>query len=283
MNIRQQILSCLSKTELTPYANILGQFSENNQFLVEVLLSDLVEQGFVEVKTEGPQKSFLLKNVPKKIRQPKTKTLPHSEHYELTATLPESVLSEDPGVETTRASIRKLLSAKTKEILVSQPFIDNIFIDVFEDEIRTLAKNGIRFVILTRKVSTDTWSVKGLLRIFEMYSMQGHADKFEVYEHWVPLRTGKGSSKQYIGLHAKLVINDDDAYLGSANWTGYSLSNNFEIGMIISNYQTVSKLRSLFFLIARKSIRVDLKKIHQQLTNRKSDHYGRRKSHSNRF
>jgi phosphatidylserine/phosphatidylglycerophosphate/cardiolipin synthase-like enzyme len=86
---------------------------------------------------------------------------------------------------------------------------------------------------------------------------------------------GQDQSRQFVGLHAKLVIAEEAAYLGSANWTGFSLSNNVEIGMMIRDAQMVGQLRELYSLVLTQSAKIDIEKIHQALVHRDRDRYGR--------
>jgi len=166
------------------------------------------------------------------------------------------------------------LSGATNEILISQPFIDNTFVDIYEEELRGLAKRGTRFMLVTRKVSTENVNIKGILKIYEMYAMHSSHKRFEVYEHWTPLRIDQEQAKQFVGLHAKVVLGDDSAYLGSANWTGYSLSNNVELGLMIRDKVMLRELRDLFFMIATQAARIDIEQIHQRLTDRTGDRHG---------
>src|SRR5690606_136971 len=154
--------------------------------------------------------------------------------------------------------MRDLLASATKEVLVSEPFIDNTFVDIYEDEIRSLARKRVKLVLVTRKVAMNTPNIKAILKIFEIYAMQGNKSRCEVYEHWIPLRISHDHSQQFVGRHAKLVIGENSAYMGSANWTGYSRSNNVEMGMIIRDGTMLTRLKDLFSLVVTQSTKVDV-------------------------
>lgn len=264
----------MSNKKAVKYDEILNKFEPKDHYLLELHLANLIDQGLVTMKEQGESKLFLLKQ---KISQPAVsedeKIKPTM--YQIAATLPENILSVKQDVLTTRKALRDLFNNAKNEILVSQPFLDNIFVDIYEDELRQLAKKGTRFVLVTRKVSTDTVSVKGILKIFEMYAMHSHGSKFEVYEHWIPLRIDNENSKQFVGLHAKVVMTDEEAYLGSANWTGYSLSNNVELGLVVRDKMIINQLKDLFFFVMAQSTRIDMEKIHQKLTSKTDDSHGR--------
>jgi phosphatidylserine/phosphatidylglycerophosphate/cardiolipin synthase-like enzyme len=267
-NMKEKILSCISDTKNITYEELQKQFDPRLHYLLEIHIANLIDQGLISIKDNGKSKLFSIKQkIPKESIKQETETV-QSIPYQIVATLPESILSVKHDVLTTRKVLRDLFTSARNEILVSQPFLDNSFVEVYEDEIRQLAKNGTRFVLLTRKVSADTTTVKGILKIFEMYAMQSHASKFEVYEHWVPLRIDNENSRQFVGLHAKLVMIENQAYIGSANWTGYSLSNNVELGLTISDKKTLHELRNLFFFIAAQSVKIDMEKLHQKLTSK---------------
>jgi phosphatidylserine/phosphatidylglycerophosphate/cardiolipin synthase-like enzyme len=274
-NMKERILSCISDTKNITYEQLQKQFDPKSHYLLEIHIANLIDQGLISIKDNGKSKSFSIKQkIPKESIKQETETV-QSIPYEIVATLPESILSVKHDVLTTRKVLRELFNSARNEILVSQPFLDNTFVEIYEDEIRQLAKNGTRFILLTRKVSTDTVTVKGILKIFEMYAMQSNASKFEVYEHWVPLRIDNENSRQFVGLHAKLVMVDNEAYLGSANWTGYSLSNNVEMGLIMREKSILNQLRDLFFLVAAQSTRIDMEKIHQKATSKTDDFRGK--------
>lgn len=274
--MREKILACLSNTKATSYDDVLKQFDAKDHYLVELHLASLIDHDMVSMKEDAKSRTFLLtqKSPRQNLKQEKLEQEKESQEtenklqYQIAATLPENILSMKSDTLTTRKALRDLLSSAKNEILVSQPFLDNIFVDIYEDELRQLAKKGTRFVLLTRKVSTDTITVKGILKIFEMYAMHSHGSKFEVYEHWIPLRIDNESSKQFVGLHAKLVMTEDQAYLGSANWTGYSLSNNVELGLLMRDKTIIHQLKDLFFFVMAQSTRIDMEKIHQKLTSK---------------
>lgn len=264
----EKILTCLSNTKTTSYDNILKQFDAKDHYLVELHLASLIDRDMVSMKEDTKSRTFLLTQKSPRQNLKQEKLVENKLQYQIVATLPENILSMKSDTLTTRKALRDLLSSAKNEILVSQPFLDNIFVDIYEDELRELAKKGTRFVLLTRKVSTDTITVKGILKIFEMYAMHSHESKFEVYEHWIPLRIDNESSKQFVGLHAKVVMTEDQAYLGSANWTGYSLSNNVELGLLMRDKTIIHQLKDLFFFVMAQSTRINMEKIHQKLTSK---------------
>jgi phosphatidylserine/phosphatidylglycerophosphate/cardiolipin synthase-like enzyme len=62
------------------------------------------------------------------------------------------------------------------------------------------------------------------------------------------------------------VINQKEGYIGSANWTEYSLGNNIELGILTKDEGALSKFRELFDLIATQARRVDMEKLYAQAT-----------------
>jgi phosphatidylserine/phosphatidylglycerophosphate/cardiolipin synthase-like enzyme len=273
-HIRARILSSLSADQFTSLDTIKAAFDNRHHWLVEIHLAIMIDQGVLAARGNGNEMLFLLKEVNHTELIQRNNAAAEAA-YAIAATLPETLVPIAKNIIQTRKAMRDLLAGAVKEVLVSQPFIDNTFVDIYEDEIRDLAKRDVKLVLVTRKVSTDTTNIKGILKIFEIYAMQGKKSLFEVYEHWIPLRIDQIQSKQFVGLHAKLVIGSDAAYVGSANWTGFSLSNNVEIGMVIRDEQMLSQLNDLFSLIITQSTRIDIEMIHQKLVYKARDHYDR--------
>lgn len=251
-----------------------NEFELKDHWLVEAHLANMIDQGVVCINGHGDSALLSLVKPATRIQDPAQRPTQNNVGYQVVATLPESVLSMATESLTTRGAIRYLLNNAKREILISQPFIDNTFVDIFEEELRALAKKGTRFVLLTRKVSTDNVNIKGILKIYEMYALHSSQKMFEVYEHWTPLRIDQETTKQFVGLHAKVVLAEDAAYLGSANWTGYSLSNNVELGLMIKDRVMLHELRDLFFMVITQSARIDIAQIHQRITDRTGDTNG---------
>lgn len=271
--IAERLQSCLSDEKYVRLDEIKAAFPDSERWIVEIHLANMVDKGIVGTKGTEEDLAFMLKKQTR--RQQTVQVAPNSiPSYSIVATLPESLLSMTTSIMQTRTAMRNLFSQARNEVLVSQPFIDNTFVDIYEDEIRAMAGRGVKLVLLTRKVATDTANIRAILKIFEIYSMAGQKTRFELYEHWIPLRLGQEQSKQFVGLHAKLVIGSEAAYLGSANWTGFSLSNNVELGMMVRDVQMLGQLRDIYSLVITQSTKIDIERIHQKLVYRARDHYG---------
>jgi len=64
-----------------------------------------------------------------------------------------------------------------------------------------------------------------------------------VYDYYEP---DPNSEKPLYTLHSKVIIADEqEAYIGSANFTNYGLSQNLEVGVILRG-EEVSDLQSIF-------------------------------------
>jgi phosphatidylserine/phosphatidylglycerophosphate/cardiolipin synthase-like enzyme len=276
--IAERLQSCLSDEKYISLNEIKAAFPANDQWIIEIHLANMIDKGIIRTKGKEEEMTFMLKK--RVIQQsnaavaPKIDSTDMLASYSIVATLPESLLSMTTSIMQTRTAMRSLFSQACTEVLVSQPFVDNTFVDIYEDEIRAMAKRGIKLVLLTRKVATDTANIKAILKIFEIYSMAGQKTRFELYEHWIPLRIGQEQSKQFVGLHAKLIIGNDAAYIGSANWTGFSLSNNVELGMMVRDVRMLDHLREVYSMVITQSIKIDIEQIHRKLVYRARDQYG---------
>jgi phosphatidylserine/phosphatidylglycerophosphate/cardiolipin synthase-like enzyme len=190
--------------------------------------------------------------------------------YEIVTTLPESMGNiKEMGMLSTRKVFQEIIEHSEGKLLVSEPFIDNAFVEICLDQLRDASKRGVKLVLLTRKIDGDSSSLKALLRIYEIFSMNSpNKSALEVYEHWTPLKTQWDYSRQFVGLHAKLMINQVEAYIGSANWTEFSLGNNVEFGLLVRDVVMLRRLKELLELTMSQAQRIDIEKTHAKATSR---------------
>lgn len=261
MKIRDKILQILSEKGPATHSQINELFDMSEKLLVEATLADLVDTKVVKQVRRNADKVFMLSS-----RHPLHREEERQETHALAATLPESILSLNPTVLKTRQVFDDIISSTQHDLAVSQPFIDESFVEVYSERFREAAKRGMRLRLVTRKLRDDFHALRSVLRLFEIFSMHSkRPDAIVVYEHWIPIRTGN-YLRQFVGLHAKIVLGDNEAYVGSANWTEYSLSNNVEMGLLIRDHDTLLKLRDLLGTVMAHSTIVDLPAVHERAT-----------------
>ncbi|MDG6919657.1 MAG: phospholipase D family protein [Nitrososphaerota archaeon] len=265
MRVRDRVLDSLSARPQT-LDELLNSFEGPERALLGPVVTELIESGEVAVKGEG--KTRILSSVTPKARR----TSPSHDvkaGSSLAATLPEVIWSSNPFVESTKSAFHRLFTDTKRELKVSQPFIDPFFVEIFSDDLRLLAERGCRLVLLTRKIEQGSEAQKAILRMYEIFATRKSlGGSLEVYEHWYPLRGKDGQQRQFIGLHAKVMLNEEKAYVGSANWTEYSLGNNVEFGLVLTDAALIRELSETLALVLISSKKVDLAVMHRNTTDR---------------
>ncbi len=265
--IRERILGSLAAKSRS-LTELSSSFSTAEQSLLHPILSELIDNGDIVVRTEGKTKVFTLKDQTIRLAPPKNAAA-ETRSVQLVATLPESIWASAPGVVETRAIFRRIIEEAETELVVVEPFIDTFFIELFAEELRRAAQRGCHVLLVTRRIEQGTDSQKSLLRLFEMFATRRLSrGKLEVYEHWHPFHGKFGQQFQFVGLHAKIMMNDKEAYIGSANWTEYSLGNNVEFGVVLRDLAMLAELHELIFLVMTSSRKVDLARMHQTALDR---------------
>ncbi len=260
--VRNRIVQSLSNKGKIPISELLLLFPPVETVIAESIIADMIDEGTI-ISSTNNNTTFLQLSAGIEVREVQTQ-----EKIEIVATLPEIIdRISCQSVLSTRFVFGKIINEAEGKLLVTEPFIDNSFIEIFLQELRNAARRGVKLSLITRKVGFNTASLKALLRLYEIFGINGvSADALIIYEHWTPLRTRFDYSKQFIGLHSKIVINQKEGYIGSANWTEYSLGNNIELGILTKDEGALSKFRELFDLIATQARRVDMEKLYAQAT-----------------
>ena len=265
MTIREKVAASLGEKTLT-LKELSASLAPEEQGLLGPILSDLIDKGQVVVKSEGRSKLFALTRTS---RSQLAKEDEVGEKFRLVATLPEQMWPSAQGTRETKQVFREIIGDTKTELIVVEPFIDTFMVEMFAEEFRKLADAGHRVTLITRKIESGADPQKAILRLFEIFATRRLSRaKLEVYEHWYPFHGRAGQQFQFIGLHAKILMNDDQAYLGSANWTEYSLGNNVEFGVVLRDLEMLSELRELVFLVMTNSRKVDLLQMHQAALDR---------------
>lgn len=264
--MRNRIIQILLGSQEREIMEILALFPASDRIIAESTIADMIDEGKI--------KSFLTNN---KTFLRATRDISidisaeNQEDTEIVVTLPEMMEHMSrKQVLSTRAVFQKLINESQGDLKVTEPFIDNSFIEIFLEEFRNAARRGVKLTLITRRVDSDSSSLKALLRLYEIFGINsGSTNSLEVYEHWTPLRrTRFDYSKQFIGLHSKIMLNQKEVYVGSANWTEYSLGNNIEFGLVVKNEIILSKLREMFSLLLTQARRVDMQKLRSIATRR---------------
>lgn len=159
---------------------------------------------------------------------------------ELTATFPPGIHGEGmTDVRPLSSDLRKLFFDTDSVVRIANPYFDPNPSVV--GDIASLANRGVTTKILTRETeSANSKLISALNSVYEEVDPENR--------HWLSVRDlyerDDETGRQVYATHAKVAIADKDVcYLGSANLTDTSLSNNFELGVILRGKPVKTAIR----------------------------------------
>jgi phosphatidylserine/phosphatidylglycerophosphate/cardiolipin synthase-like enzyme len=147
------------------------------------------------------------------------------------------------GIDPTDESIRRIIIGAQESLWIVSPFFDDFGKTAIEEALLARALRGVRIKVVGRQLSpSDTQrnkrSIESLQMMATKFKDQGLSSNFDIREFTQRDQITKATSA---GLHSKIVIADDSiCYLGSANMTEWSLSRNFELGVILKGPQLMA-------------------------------------------
>jgi phosphatidylserine/phosphatidylglycerophosphate/cardiolipin synthase-like enzyme len=140
---------------------------------------------------------------------------------EFTASVPSEF--ENYSADLMAQLIQFVRNAKS-ELLVVTPFFTQFGVDTFVDHLAQATDRGVHVTILTRDVTEDGENSEYIQQIHDKVTESGISRNLSILEY----------TSEHGRLHAKALISDDEAaYVGSANFTNYSLKSAIEIGLIV--------------------------------------------------
>jgi cardiolipin synthase len=166
-----------------------------------------------------------------------------SSSAELVATLPADVQSKLPtSVRPIRISIRRYLAEATDTVRIANPYFDDTK-HVLND-LAALPRRGVDLKLVTREVDTDDPNQSAADAIEEITEHLSDDKRKHLFVR--DFYDTDRYDKQIGATHAKAVIVDEQvAYLGSANLTRLSLTGNFELGVLLRG-ELVTDLVAVF-------------------------------------
>jgi phosphatidylserine/phosphatidylglycerophosphate/cardiolipin synthase-like enzyme len=162
---------------------------------------------------------------------------------ELVATLPADVQSKLPkSVRPIRISIRRYLAEATDTVRIANPYFDDT--EHVLNDLAALPRRGVDLKLVTREVDTDDPNRSAVDPIEEITGQLSDDERNHLFVR--DFYDTDRYDKQLGATHAKAVIIDDQiAYLGSANLTRLSLTGNFELGVLLRG-ELVADLVAVF-------------------------------------
>lgn len=167
--------------------------------------------------------------------------------FEFVCTLPDS----DPGFEgrtPAEYDMRQISSAlldvcRTADdsLLVVSPFLESQGIEWLQPGIEGAIRRGVDVTIVSRELREGEPNMRALTDLVEIEG--GKHGTLRVYDYYEP---DPHSEKPLYTLHSKVIVADErEAYIGSANFTNYGLSQNLEVGVILRG-EEVTDLQAVF-------------------------------------
>jgi len=139
--------------------------------------------------------------------------------------------------DTLALAMKDAFQTAKKELRVAIPYLTMGGVRDFAEMIDSAVVGPARVDLLFRFPEND--------RSLQVQKMVHERMRIEIGTGKVRIRYLGEREKS--GLHAKVIIKDDDvAIVSSANWTGYSLSTNAEAGILTHSNRAVIMLQSWF-------------------------------------
>lgn len=159
---------------------------------------------------------------------------------ELTVSVPDAF--EDRSAELMARLTRFVRNAES-ELIVVTPFFTRFGVDAFVDYLAQATSRGVSVTVLTRDVTGGNDNAEHVQRIHETVTEAGDVRNLHLFEY----------DSDHGNLHAKALIADGErAYVGSANFTNYSLKSAIEIGLIVQGL-VVDDLADFFATVQASS------------------------------
>lgn len=154
-----------------------------------------------------------------------------SSSAELVATLPADVQSKLPhSVRPIRISIRRYLAEATDTVRIANPYFDDT--EHVLNDLAALPRRGVDLKMVTREVDVDNPNQSAVNAIENITGQLSDDERKHLFVR--DFYDTNQHDKQIGATHAKAVIIDEQvAYLGSANLTRLSLTGNFELGVLL--------------------------------------------------
>lgn len=162
----------------------------------------------------------------------------------IVSTFPEDPQLKRPaGVNLLYPALKRIIRQSSKVILIVNPYFDQKGMGELIPDLAAAAKRGCSIRIISREYGNVentfvTNAINLLLREFKESRLLG---KISVRDYYKKLKEHGDT----VAIHSKLIICDEEAYIGSANLTSTGFYTNFEVGVTLSG-EAVRTLQNLF-------------------------------------
>jgi phosphatidylserine/phosphatidylglycerophosphate/cardiolipin synthase-like enzyme len=156
----------------------------------------------------------------------------------------------DFGMRQITSRLLELCGDATDELVITSPFLEADGVDWLLPGLRGALERGVNVTIISRELHPEEPNFEALRSLARnRSSLPGTLALYDYYAADSP-----DAAPTYT-LHSKvLVVDDTQAYIGSANFTKYGFSENLEIGAVITGSQ-VANLSSVLARVTAGSAR----------------------------
>lgn len=144
---------------------------------------------------------------------------------ELLMTIPQDFSTQHKLKTSISEGVKEVVN-KTEKIYIVSPFLDKFGIEFIIEN----AKKDAKICIITRYISYGPDYNKDACRLLLNSDIES-----TIYEY---------QKEDVFDIHAKIILSDNKAYLGTANITQNGLRNNLESGFLIKDRKRLLKIRS---------------------------------------
>jgi len=261
-NFIQSIKAKFQSGQNTIIKELYKYESDLSQELIIALTKLLIRQGNILVVDNNNRKFDIW--IVKWNEEKKDITIPSSkkllfDDIKLCITLPKFNIfgltdffkSEKIELNTLLEEFKKLFMSAKQSIRICSPFIEWKGFEFFKDILVNRAADGMKIKLLSRQISPreNITRYKEIQKIFKIFNKFGLLDFVEIRNYHFSTEDLKLASS----IHAKIIIIDkNQAYIGSGELRESSLRKNLELGVILRG-EKVKELVKIFDTIFKKS------------------------------
>lgn len=140
-------------------------------------------------------------------------------------------------------ALKRILRQSSKMILIVNPYFDQKGMGELIPDLAAAAKRGCSVRIISREYGSNenTFATNAINSLLKEFGKNHLLEKIRVRDYYKKLK----ETGDTVAIHSKLIIGDEEAYIGSANLTSTGFYINFEVGVTLGG-EAVRTLQNLF-------------------------------------
>ena len=244
-----------------PLQTLIGGIAGEEQALAELTVLALVRAGKLRIIYEHKEPIVEILSQPAASDLVRIESQLPLEQPRVVATIPLSLHPGLKGLPTkptpTDEAFEEIMGSAKHYLKLCLPFPEEYAVTHFGRHIGRIAEQGVRVKLLTRELLSPSSRsfdyaalVRSVMRLVDIYRVRGAIDRLQIRDFHSNIALGDdGLALHYESIHAKILISDGTSgYVGSAEFRGNSLLNNFELGFLIRG-PAVQEVEALYDLV----------------------------------